>query len=239
MKQLRPITITFACLLILTGSAWPGPRLTIEDSHFNFGYVPQNSKISHQFWLKSTGDDSLKILKVVPGCGCTKAPLEKKNLGIGDSTRLEIIFSTRKYRNRVSKRPRIETNAGTPHKTVEFTANVVARPDSTYPIIISPYKLDLSQFSEKIRDKISVTFTNVSDQELQVELIDIASDYFAIEMPRSIKAGESVEALLTLHDDALDKSFEKSLTLQLNDERNSRFTIPVKRIVRLYGADSK
>ena len=48
-------------------SAQAAPRLTLPESDFDFGYVPQNSTISHVFWLKSDGDDSLKILKVVPG----------------------------------------------------------------------------------------------------------------------------------------------------------------------------
>lgn len=48
-------------------SAQAAPRLTIPESSFDFGYVPQNSKITHDFWLYSSGDDSLKILKVVPG----------------------------------------------------------------------------------------------------------------------------------------------------------------------------
>ena len=43
------------------------PRLTMPVSTFDFGYVPQNSGISHVFWLKSAGDDTLRILKVVPG----------------------------------------------------------------------------------------------------------------------------------------------------------------------------
>ncbi|MFQ5500409.1 MAG: hypothetical protein ACE5FH_12135 [Candidatus Zixiibacteriota bacterium] len=54
-------------LLLLVGSAFAAPRLTLGESAFNFGFVPQNAKISHDFWLKSTGDDTLKILKVVPG----------------------------------------------------------------------------------------------------------------------------------------------------------------------------
>lgn len=49
------------------GSADAAPRLSIPESVFNFGYCPQNSAISHDFWLYSTGDDTLKILKVVPG----------------------------------------------------------------------------------------------------------------------------------------------------------------------------
>ena len=43
------------------------PNLTIPESIFDFGFAPQKSKLSHRFWLKSTGTDSLIIDKVVPG----------------------------------------------------------------------------------------------------------------------------------------------------------------------------
>jgi len=52
---------------VLAAQIQGAPRLILTESEFDFGYVPQNSKISHVFWLKSAGDDSLKILKVVPG----------------------------------------------------------------------------------------------------------------------------------------------------------------------------
>jgi len=58
------------CTVLVLGSVTAvkaAPRLTIPESVFNFGYCPQNSAVSHDFWLYSTGDDSLKILKVVPG----------------------------------------------------------------------------------------------------------------------------------------------------------------------------
>ena len=43
------------------------PQLTIEDSPFDFGFVPQYAYVSHTFWLKSTGTWILKILQVSPG----------------------------------------------------------------------------------------------------------------------------------------------------------------------------
>ena len=54
-------------LVLVSGVAQAAPRLIIPESSFDFGFVPQNSKISHTFQLLSTGDDELKILKVVPG----------------------------------------------------------------------------------------------------------------------------------------------------------------------------
>lgn len=63
--------ITAVCglivILLLAGSALAAPELTIPNNEFNFGFVPQNSKISHVFWLYSTGEDTLKIIKVKPG----------------------------------------------------------------------------------------------------------------------------------------------------------------------------
>ena len=62
--------LIFALVLVLVTAALSvqgAPRLTLPESEFDFGYVPQNSTISHVFWLMSDGDDSLKILKVVPG----------------------------------------------------------------------------------------------------------------------------------------------------------------------------
>ncbi|MEW5923644.1 MAG: hypothetical protein AB1746_06620 [Candidatus Zixiibacteriota bacterium] len=44
-----------------------GPGLYIPDSTFDFGYVPQNGTVSHEYRLYSVGDDTLKILDIRPG----------------------------------------------------------------------------------------------------------------------------------------------------------------------------
>ncbi len=54
-------------ILILQGPAFAGPKLKLSEVEFDFGNVPQMAKISHDFWLYSIGDDTLKILKVSPG----------------------------------------------------------------------------------------------------------------------------------------------------------------------------
>ena len=56
-----------ALSLSLATLALAESNLTIPESLFDFGYAPQKSKLTHVFWLKSTGDDSLIISKIVPG----------------------------------------------------------------------------------------------------------------------------------------------------------------------------
>jgi hypothetical protein len=67
MKIFRPFIVVVVMLLVVAGAIQAAPRLVLPETAFNFGFVPQNSKISHVFWLYSKGDDSLIVLKVVPG----------------------------------------------------------------------------------------------------------------------------------------------------------------------------
>ncbi len=60
----------FSCdssTMITSPNMYSGPKLTISENSFDFGYAPQYAKISHVFWLHSTGSEPLRIVKVVPG----------------------------------------------------------------------------------------------------------------------------------------------------------------------------
>ena len=153
-------------------------------------------------------------------------------LAVGDSTRLEIIYSTGRSKSRRSKSPQIETNEGPPKRRLKISAHGVERPDSTYPIVISPYKLDLSQFTEKLVEKKKFEITNMSDQKLELKLVDLASRYLEVKLPKSIKPGKTAKGEIKIREYYLDESFEKSFTIELNDEKSTRFTVPVKRSVR-------
>jgi hypothetical protein len=154
-------------------------------------------------------------------------------LAVGDSTRLEIILHTKRYKNKIIKQPRIETNEGQPDKTVKISTEIMIQPDSTYPIVISPYKLNISQFGEKIRDEMTFKIENVSDQDLKPTIVDIPSELFEVKIPDKIKAGKTEEAVLKIKEGAIDENFEKTFTIELNDEAKTRFSIPVRRALRL------
>lgn len=66
-KPLLVITIVFILALLLAAQVLAVPKMVIPNDTFNFGFAPQSAKVSHVFWLKSVGDDTLKILDVKPG----------------------------------------------------------------------------------------------------------------------------------------------------------------------------
>ncbi len=215
-------------LTLIAPVAYSAPAAVVDETAFDFGYVPQQAKISHVFKIRSVGDDTLKIMQVVPGCGCTKAPLEKSDLAPGESTNLEVVFSTGAYQGRVSKHPKFVTNETSPEHKLEFLSTVLVRPDSSYPLVIQPRILDFSGGGADAPGTLTVRLTNVSESAVSPSLIETPAGLFEIVLPGSIPAGGSAEATIRLSDDAR-ASFEKSFTFQLNDAQASRYTVPVKR----------
>ena len=67
MKTSMRILLLCAALVWAASAVQGAPRLTMDESTFDFGFTPQNSTISHVFLLRSTGDDTLRILSVKPG----------------------------------------------------------------------------------------------------------------------------------------------------------------------------
>ncbi len=120
-----------------------------------------------------------------------------------------------------------------------ITAEMVTRPDSTYPVIIKPYKLDISQFGETVRDRMKFTISNVSEEDLSLKLVSIPFSVLSeINLPEMIEAGKSAEGEIVITKEMISEGFEKSFTFELSDEAKTRFTVPVKRTVKSPGASA-
>lgn len=67
MKKTATLLLLLIFMISIANVAFSQAKLSIPNADFDFGYVPQNSKISHVFWLHSTGTEMLKIENVRPG----------------------------------------------------------------------------------------------------------------------------------------------------------------------------
>lgn len=52
---------------LLSSFVMAQPKMYLAEEEFDFGYVPQSSRIAHVFWIKSVGDDTLKIIDIKTG----------------------------------------------------------------------------------------------------------------------------------------------------------------------------
>lgn len=80
------------------------------------------------------------------------------------------------------------------------------------------------------------TIQNVSDLDLELALIDMPANMFKVTLPKKIKAGEIAKGKFALQKEYIPKEFEKSITIELSDNAKTRFTVPVKRTIRIPGA---
>jgi hypothetical protein len=218
-------------LMIASAAVVAEPAVKIPKDTFDFGKVVQNQTTTHSFWIKSTGSDTLRITEVVPGCGCTQMPLLDSVLGPGDSTRLDITFTTRSFVGHVNKRPYIMTNAPTSKAGMSIFAEILTDPESAVPVVIRPPKLDVSQFTAQPRRRATFQVVNKSAQELEVHLLDTAFKSFDVELPARIKAGVTIEGAVIVKKDRVATAFKESFTFEVvGADARDIYTLPIDRM---------
>lgn len=73
------------------------------------------------------------------------------------------------------------------------------------------------------------TVTNRTTGALTPKIVSVPRSLVRITLPASIPASKSAKGTVRLKRAGLKASFQKSMTIQLDDQTKSRFTIPIKR----------
>lgn len=100
----------FVMTFIMTGIAFPQPKLSIDKSEVDLGSMYGGEKKKGKIILKNIGNDTLHIFSVQPQCGCTTVKRPKEILLPGQSDDMELEFSSAGYRGKVEKHININTN---------------------------------------------------------------------------------------------------------------------------------
>jgi len=75
-------------------SKTPG-TIEVSPREWDFGPIPPDSPVRHNFTVRNVGQGVLRILGVTTSCGCTKAEVEKDTLRPGEQTILRVIYDPR------------------------------------------------------------------------------------------------------------------------------------------------
>lgn len=96
-----------------------GPRIQFDSQTYNFGRVLSGTLVNHDFVFTNTGDATLEITGVMPGCGCTTIGQWTHKVEPGKTGVIPIQFRTANYNGPVVKTPSITCNDKR-HTTVRF-----------------------------------------------------------------------------------------------------------------------
>ena len=88
----------------------PGPVMEIEPKEHDFGGVKQDQKLVHEFTVNNVGTEDLEIRRISTSCGCTAAILADRIVKPGESTTLEVVLETRKYKGVIDKSVSVASN---------------------------------------------------------------------------------------------------------------------------------
>ncbi len=227
---MRKYILSILSILFVASMAAGEASYTLSESTFNFGRTPQHVIVTHDFWVKSTGDEPLRIEKVNPGCGCTTIPMPDSLVMPGDSARLQIVLDTKNFRGRINKKPSFKTNIDSAMVSLKLYAEMVTNLETATPLRITPAKVNVSQFGPKPRRRAKLMIRNYSEEPFKLSPVDTAFRSFAIKLPELIAPGDSAEIFIVVHKDAVETEFKQSITFEaLGETERIRYTIPVMR----------
>lgn len=104
MSRTVPWMTAVAVAVLSSVVARAAPRLEMEPETYEWGRQEENKGLyEFRFVLRNTGDASLHITKVRPGCGCTKVDLKQETLAPGESTEMTGTLKTAGSEGKMSK----------------------------------------------------------------------------------------------------------------------------------------
>jgi len=134
MNKLGVVTVTVSVLAVMCvaaagtsvaqGKTNSGPVMEIEPKDHDFGGVQQDQKLVHEFTVRNVGTEDLEIRRISTSCGCTAAILADSIVKPGESTTLEVVLETRKYKGVIDKSVSVASNDRERVRTIRVRAFV-------------------------------------------------------------------------------------------------------------------
>lgn len=101
------------------------PIVAFDKISHDFGNIKQNARVSTTFQITNKGKSTLHIRKTKASCGCTATRPKKMQLAPGESTTIDVTYSSGASKGKINKSVTVITNAMAKPKTIlSIMANV-------------------------------------------------------------------------------------------------------------------
>ncbi|RMG81259.1 MAG: DUF1573 domain-containing protein [Bacteroidetes bacterium] len=107
-----------------SASDYPPTSIEFEEYEYDFGTVKQDSKNTHIFKFKNTGDNPLIISNARGSCGCTVPTYPKEPIPPGGTGEIEVVYSPGKQKGLQNKTVTIFANTDPQTTLLKISANV-------------------------------------------------------------------------------------------------------------------
>ena len=233
---MRKKVITYSILLLLLpvlmvqparGRSGKQGKISVENSTWDFGYVPIDYKLIHIYKIKNEGDGDLHITKMIPNCDCTIA-ISSDTLIMPDSTiDIKIVFDTKNYYGQNNRVVTVHSDdPENPTINLEYSSNIGLFPKF--------YKIEPRSlfFLEGHKSK-TLKLSNLSDENLEFMLETEPDSFFSLDKVSGELGSKKDMMIQVIPDEQLKRgTFHSSFRVKFDVEPKPVFvTVPVK-IVR-------
>jgi hypothetical protein len=170
----------------LTSPAAGGnPKITFENTVYDFGEIAAGRKYTGQFKFINTGNGVLKIIDVKKCCGAV-VTLDKKELSPGESGMIKVECNSGRRAGQVAKQLHVSSNDETkPIVALTIKAKVVIRVD------YQPQRIDLLLNKENAGCP-NITIRSLDNQPFSITSFQSAGETITADVDPSVKATEFV-----------------------------------------------
>ena len=231
--MMRKIIIIFLFLGISVFPQVMGPKVSVQQSDYDFGEAIQNDIVNHSFILTNNGGDVLKILDVKASCGCTAVKPDKNELKPGESTQIKASFNTKGRKGPQTKTITVKTNdPDNPVVTFKLSGNVIVKEvkDNTSGALLYFPEMEHDFGKVKEGDVVNYEFKFQNKGSLPLTIKDIKTSCgctAAVVSEKNIDPGKSGTIKVGLDTENRQGRMSRTITVISNDynEPNKIITI--------------
>ena len=161
------------------------PKIRFATPVFDFGKVSAGELVKHSFIFTNTGNATLEILDVKPGCGCTTAGTWDKEVAPGKTGSIPLQFNSANFSGRVAKTAAVTSNdPEQPSQILQITGTVWK------PIEVTPTMAFFNVSNESTTNETKVIrIINNTDEPLTVSDLQLTNPVFRAEL-KTVLAGK-------------------------------------------------
>ncbi len=128
MKKILVLFVFFSAVMFAQKAT---PKISAQESEFNFGTVAEGQIVEHNFVVTNKGGENLEITGVGASCGCTAAKPEKNVVKAGESTKINVKFNSTGRRGPQKKYIYVKSNDPEKTELRLLLFGTVGEPDKT------------------------------------------------------------------------------------------------------------
>lgn len=171
----------------------PAPHIQFANTVLDFGSVKPTEMVKHDFVFTNTGNATLTITSVRPGCGCTTAGDWTHAVEPGQTGRIPIQFNPVTFSGNVAKSVTVTCDDPT-----QNTIYLQIKGSVWKPIDVEPRYayFTVIEGSETNQAKV-VRITNNTEEEMQVSAPEVKGEGFKAEL-KTVRPGKEYEVTISL-----------------------------------------